>query len=428
MILSTWNERKYDVIVCGAGSAGCAAAWGAARTGARTLLVERLGFPGGTPVASAIHTLDAVYSCRDHSQPVVGGFAAALIEELRRIGGLACADNPPEAFSVNAEHMKVAIGRLFQSTGVELLYHALAIDAVRRGAAVEGVEAALLDGRSRLLAHTVIDCTGDAQIAWFAGAEWQMSDDLQSITYHFRLGNVEPGHTWTELEEACRAAMHRLAPPHLVYGGPWVIRLHEREVSINATRVYGNPLDPAGRTSMEQRAREDMLQVAAILRAGVPALAESYVLAGATDLHVRESRKIVGDYIFSGDDLRVRRTFDDAIAVGAWPIDIHPSDGFSGVHPHKENPPEPYQLPYRCLLPRGIEGLLVAGKPISTTHEAHGSTRIPGTSMATGHAAGVAAALASRAGVTPRSVDVPQLRATLLAQGAILDEAPVPRP
>jgi hypothetical protein len=216
--------------------------------------------------------------------------------------------------------------------------------------------------------------------------------------------------------------MRKLAPAEFIYGGPWVIRLHEGELSVNATRVYGNPLDPAGRSSMERRAREDMLRIAALLRSGVPALRESYVLAGATDLHVRESRKIVGDYVFSGDDIRMGRCFDDAIAIGAWPIDIHPSNGFVGVHPHKESPPAPYQIPYRCLLPRGVERLLVAGKPISTTHEAHGSTRIPGTSMATGHAAGVAAALACRAGVTPRRVDAVELRAVLMRQGAILKE------
>jgi subtilisin family serine protease len=111
--------------------------------------------------------------------------------------------------------------------------------------------------------------------------------------------------------------------------------------------------------------------------------------------------------------------FPDAIAVGAWPIDIHPTDGFVGVHPHKEDPPPPYEIPYRCLVPLEVENLLVAGKPISSTHRAHGSTRQPGTSMATGHAAGVAAALAAKLGRTPRELDVILLREELLQQGAI---------
>jgi subtilisin family serine protease len=163
-----------------------------------------------------------------------------------------------------------------------------------------------------------------------------------------------------------------------------------------------------------------MLRIFEILRANVPQLAESSIVAGATDLHVRESRKILGEYVFSEHDIQAGRRFDDSVAVGAWPLDVHPSNGAVGVHPHKENPPEPYEIPYRCLVPRYPEGLLVAGKPISTTHVAHGSTRVPGTSMATGHAAGVAAALASRDGISPGSVNIAALRRVLLEQGAIL--------
>jgi hypothetical protein len=161
-----------------------------------------------------------------------------------------------------------------------------------------------------------------------------------------------------------------------------------------------------------------MLIVWRILRDGVPALSESYIASGATDLHVRESRKVLGDYVLTEQDILERRRFDDCIAIGAWPVDIHPTNGFVGVHPHKENPPEPYEIPYRCLIPRGLDRLLVAGKPISTTHRAHGSTRVPGTSMATGHAAGVAAALAR---TSVRDVNIRELKRRLLEQGAILE-------
>jgi hypothetical protein len=240
------------------------------------------------------------------------------------------------------------------------------------------------------------------------------------LTYHFRLGNVKPGFTWQQIEDECREAMQRLEPDDLQYGGPWVIRMTDDEVSINATRVYANPVDPSERSQAERKAREDMLRITEILQRGVPALENAYIVAGATDLHVRESRKIAGDYVLNEEDINMRRHFADAIAFGAWPVDIHPSNGFVGVHPHKENPPEPYGIPYRCLLPKGLDGILIAGKPISTTHIAHGSTRVPGTSMATGHAAGVAAALACRDHLKPRDVDVTQLRQELIAQQAIL--------
>jgi len=414
---SRLDGQSYDVIVCGAGCAGSAAAWGAARAGARTLLLERLGFAGGTPVAGMIHTLDAVVSCADNSQVVVGGFATALLQELRELGGLGTLDNPGEVVSFHPEYMKVAIDRLLSHAGVNILYRAPAVGTLLHENRLGGVEAALLDGRAHFAARCIVDGTGDAEIAHLAGAAWQQSDELQAITYHFRLGNVRPSVDWKMLEDAAQKAMQGSG---LRYGGPWVIRLNDHEVSINSTRVIGNPLDPEERTRLEQNAREDMLTIYNVLRRKVPALADSYILTGATDLHVRESRKIEGVYVLTEDDIWSRRRFADNIALGAWPIDIHPTNGFVGVHPHKESPPTPYEIPYRCLVPKSIDGLLVAGRPISTTHRAHGSTRVPGTSLATGHAAGVAAALAAQSGQAPRHVNLSDLRAVLQAQGAIL--------
>ncbi len=419
---SRLDGQQFDVIVCGAGSAGVAAAYGASRAGARTLLLERLGFAGGTPVAGMIHTLDAVNSCVDPTVAVVGGFAAELQAELERMGGMGTADNPEEVVSFHPEYMKVAIDRLLGRAGVTVLYRGTAIGAEVSGGAVRGVEAALVDGRAVFGAGCVVDATGDGEIANQAGAAWQQSEELQAVTYHFRIGNVAAGQTWKLLEEACQEAMRGA---EVRYGGPWVIRLNEHEVSINATRVVGNPLDPEARTELERSAREAMLAIFAILRSRVEALREGYILSGATDSHVRESRKIEGVYVLTEEDIHARRKFADTIALGAWPIDIHPTNGFVGVHPHKDNPPEPYEIPYRCLVPAAVDGLLVAGRPISTTHRAHGSTRVPGTSLGTGHAAGVAAALAVRGGVVARAVDVARVRQELLAQGAILSLQPV---
>jgi hypothetical protein len=336
------------------------------------------------------------------------------------MGGLATRDNPEEALSVHPEYMKIAVDRILLRSGVDVLQQAVVIDAIEHKKTVFGVEAFLLDGRALLKARVVIDATGDAVVAYLSGADSRMDLALQAITYHFRVGNVTPGATWKTLEEDCQAVLRQLGPDNLRYGGPWIIRLTDSEASINATRVYGNPVDPGERSTAERVAREDMLRIFAILRNGVRHLSSSYLITGATDLHVRESRKIVGDYVFTEQDIQERKRFSDVIALGAWPVDIHPTNGFVGVHPHKENPPEPYEIPYRCLLPQGIDGLLVAGRPISTTHFAHGSTRVPGTSMATGHAAGVAAALACRDKISPRNISVRDLQRELIAQGAIL--------
>lgn len=422
MKLSALDGARFDVIVCGAGSAGIAAAVGSARCGAATLLVERYGFCGGTNTAAGVHSLDALRSCRDPSRMVVAGVAADLIEELRSLDGLGPRDNPPETYVVHPELLKIAGDRLLKRSGVQVLYHALVIDAVAEGGRIDSIDAALRDGRARFRAKIVVDATGDGDIAFFAGARYTLDRELQALTHWFRIGNLAYGRNWCEWEDACRQAMQQAFREGAVgsFGGPWVIRMADGEITLNATRVYGNPVDPCALTTAEIEAREQVRCIHQILRQRVPGLDTSYIVSGSTQLHVRESRKISGEYVLTEDDINNQTRFRDAIALGAWPVDIHPTDGFVGVHPHKENPPAPYEIPYRCLVPRDIDGLLVAGRPISTTHRAHGSTRVQGTSFATGHAAGVAAAMCAAAGDATREMNTDALRAELRRQRAIV--------
>ena len=422
MKLSSLDGRKFDVIVCGAGSAGVAAACSAAREGASTVLLERHGFGGGILTAAMIHTFDAIKSCLDNDVTVVGGFASMLLDEVGALGGIVGADNPPEALTVHPELLKVAVDRLLQRHGVTTLFHAPVGGVLMEHDRVTGVEAVLRDGRARIGGLVTIDATGDADLAFHAGVPWTIDSGLQPMTCHFRLGGIAAGPDWQRWEELTRAALQaaHAAGEIEVFGGPWIIRLGPGEISLNTTRVHGNPVDPLGISAAEAAARAQMVRIWEILRRRVPELAQSYILAGAAQLHIRESRKIRGDYMLTEEDIRKGTRFPDAIAVGAWPIDIHPADGRVGVHPHKDDAPVPYEIPYRCLVPQSVEGLLVAGKPISTTHRAHGSTRVPGTSIATGQAAGVAAALAARGGVSPRRVDVTALRERLRAQRAIV--------
>lgn len=425
MKYSSFDGQRFDVIVCGAGSAGVAAACAAAREGARTLLLERHGFGGGILTAAMIHTYDAIKSCLDHDVAVVGGLANELLDEVRALGGYVTDDNPGEALTVHPEMLKIAVDRLLERAGAAVLYHAPVCGVLLEQGRVIGVEASLRDGRARLHGKVVVDGTGDAEIAHHAGASWVMDPELQAMTYHFRLGGIAPGPNWQQWEEITRRAMTaaHAAGEIGVYGGPWIIRMNDAEISLNTTRVFGNPVDPSDLTAAEKAGRAQMLQIWEILRRRVPELAQSYILAGASQLHIRESRKIQGDYMLTEDDIRQGTRFADAIAVGAWPIDIHPTNGRVGVHPHKDEAPVPYEIPFRCLLPQGIEGLLVAGKPISTTHRAHGSTRVPGTSIATGQAAGVAAALAAKQGVSPRRLEAKVLRERLRGQKAIVSAA-----
>ena len=183
-----------------------------------------------------IHTLDAVRSCRDTAVRVVGGFATRFIDQTLALGGGAPEDNPPETLVLNPEHMKVAYDMLLREAGVEVLLHALVIDTKVTEGRVAGLELALLDGRSMVECDVAIDCTGDAAIVYQAEAEWQMDRALQPMTYHFRLGNVRPGRNWKWFEDACREAVEKHASEGFVYGGPWIIRLNENEISLNTTR------------------------------------------------------------------------------------------------------------------------------------------------------------------------------------------------
>lgn len=369
-----------------------------------------------------IHTFDAIRGAKDHDSTVVAGLGQELLDEIASLGGMATDDNPPEAVVVHPEIHKIACDRLLERSGVTVLFHAHVVDVIMTGNAVRGVVAALKDGSARFNAPVVIDATGDGDIILHSGAAFEQSNELQALTYHFRLGNLRGGLKWDELEAVTQRAMQAAYAQGKVqkFGGPWVIRLSSEEVSINSTRVYGNPVDPVEISAAEMEGRTQMLAIWETLRTGVPELADCYILAGASMLHIRESRKLVGEYMLTEEDIFNGTRHADAIALGTWPIDIHPTNGFVGVHPHKHLAPEPYEIPYRCLLPREIDGLLVAGRPISTTHRAHGSTRVPGTSLATGQAAGIAAAMAAGAKIEPRAIDTDELRSTLRQQGAIV--------
>jgi hypothetical protein len=198
---------------------------------------------------------------------------------------------------------------------------------------------------------------------------------------------------------------------------------HEHEVSVNSTRVtrvLGT--DVWDLSYAEWESRRQMRQIAAFLRRYVPGFEKGYVVQSGVNIGVRETRRIVGDYELNADDVLQARKFPDVIARSTYPIDIHNPEG-SGTTLKRVPPGEAYDIPLRCLLPQKVERLLVAGRCISGTHEAHSSYRVMPVSMATGQAAGVCAALAARQGKTPRSISVQEVQGELLRQGANLGDA-----
>lgn len=442
----------YDVLVVGGGNAGCAAALAAARTGARTLLVERYGFLGGTATAAMVGPWMTFHSGSDR---IIGGIAQEIVERLIALGGSPghipdSSDYVPTITPFDPEIHKALLFDLMRESNVQLLLHALVTRAECDDAgAVRGATFATVGGPRTIRALRTIDATADAFVAADAGCEVLRGDErgrVQPSSLMFRLSHVDmaavaayvrehPDQLRSSLPPAARTADSLTAvaglydlwhaaqdagidvPRELV---SFFISPYPDEVTVNMTRVTDiDPLDPDDLTRAEIEARAQAMRLVAFFRARVPGFAHARIAATAAQIGVRESRRIAGEYTLTREDILEARTFGDAIARSAYPIDIHNPSG-SGTTTHRLPAGTSYEIPYRCLVPKRVDDLLVAGRCISTTHEALASTRLTPTVMTFGQAAGTAAALSIAAGVTPRRVDTDALRDRLVADGVDL--------
>ena len=441
---------ETDVLVVGGGPAGLGAAVAAADAGARVVLAERYGFLGGNATAALVmplmsfhtqaHTPErkgaATLLPTDHGpgEPVVAGVLRRLLERLVNAGG-AIPPSLATGYTVpfDPEWFKLIALELLDEAGVNFLFHAFASGVLPGN---EGVVFETKSGPLAIRAKVIVDCTGDADVAVQAGAPCEIgrADGLaQPMTLMFRV---------TEFHRAAFEAYVRENPKEWrgVHGLWALVRRateegkldlpredmlffatpHDNEVSVNSTRVtrvLGT--DVWDLSYAEWCSRRQMRQIEAFLRRYVPGFEDSYIVQSGVQIGVRETRRVMGEYQLNVNDVLGARKFDDAIARGAYPVDIHNPKG-SGTLLKRLPPGEAYDIPLRCLLPRNTQRLIVAGRCISGTHEAHSSYRVMPIVMATGQAAGVCAAIASREGKTPREVSVRAVQRELLRQGASL--------
>jgi glycine/D-amino acid oxidase-like deaminating enzyme len=443
-----------DVLVVGGGPAGLGAALGAAAAGAQVVLAERYSFFGGNATAALVMPLMSFHTQHppaghaaptgtllppDHGpgDPIVAGVVVKLLDRLIKAGG-ALAPSLQTGYTVpfDPELFKLVALELLDEAGVQFLLHAFASDVVG-GNRTEGAVFETKSGPVVIRARSVIDCTGDGDLAAHAGAPFELGRDddglVQPMTLMFRMVEFEreafaeyvrqhPSEwrgvhgLWALIRRATEAGeLHLPREDMLFFATP-----HPREVSVNSTRVTGAlGTSVWDLTFAEWQSRVQMRQIVAFLRKYVPGFERSYLAQSGTTIGVRETRRILGDYQLTGEDVLAARKFDDVIARCSYPIDIHNPRG-SGTVLTRLPPGEAYDIPLRCLLPRGVEGLLVAGRCISGTHEAHSSYRVMPVAMAVGQAAGVCAALAARRRTYPRAVPYRDVQRELARQGADL--------
>lgn len=417
---------EADVVVVGSGSAGATAAITAAREGARVVLVERYGFMGGIST-QVLDTFYGFYTPSDRPRKVVGGVPDAVVERLMERGVALIRPNTygaGDGITYDPTSLKVVWEELAREAGARLLFHTFVVDAVREGDRLAGVIAANKRGLVHLEARVVIDASGDADVAAAAGAPFEGPEDgpVQSLTTTFRMINVN-----TDRARAVRKdELHGLMQAAIDAG----YRLPRREGSVhitpfdgvmatNMTRVMNvDATDAEQLTEAEVEGRRQALEYARFLRDYVPGYERSVLSDVSTGIGVRESRRIYGAYRLTRQDVVEARQFDDGIARCGAPIEDHHASGDTRWEYLPDG--ETYGIPYRCLLPQGVEGLLVAGRCLSADHDAHASVRSMGQCMAMGQAAGTAAALAVRSGSAPRDVGIADLQARLRRLGAVI--------
>lgn len=416
------REIETDVLVCGGGCAGTAAALSAARSGAKTLLIEKAPFAGGIITSVGLPYFDGIADIKSH-RVVVRGIALELLAKTGVCKADAAEIKPHNPTIPNTFEFKVLLDRELQACGPNLsvLFNSFVCDAEASGGRITSIVVANKDGLVRIRPKVVIDCTGDADVAARAGAPTEQSAEVQPLTLHFRIGNVQPTANIGGLCKAALTAAQQRGELPFFYGPGVMFLFAKNEVYVHGVRVPANPTDAADLSRAEMQGRADALAMFHAWKKDVPAFADSYFLEAYPWIGVRESRRLIGQHVLTEKDIMGGRSFDDAIATGCWYLDLHPNKttlGSANDFTPEKVQPAPYDIPYRSLLPQKIENLLVAGRCHSATRGAHASTRVTVTAMAMGEAAGCAAALSLKSKTEVATLDGQKVREALTLQNA----------
>lgn len=444
---------KPDVLVVGAGPAGLGAAIAASRNGATTLVIEKYGFPGGNLTTSMVNPIFTFHDI--NGRQVIKGIAEEIVE--RMVASKASIGHVTDLTFDNAsmtpfdpERTKVVLFEMLEEAGVDILCHTLVTDVQVNDGIINTVIIESKSGRQAICPQYIIDCSGDADVAALAKVPFTIGREedgaMQPATLYFRVGNVKnvelrkwmkdnrnllkDNPTDEEIDSQKAIAFlglnslvdkaiadgdldDEVAPRILMY------ELPNNQFSVNSTRLQNvDATNARDLTRAEIRLRKQVLQVHEFLRKQIGGFSESCIIDTGIQVGTRESRHIKGDYTITEVDILQGTVFNDGIACGTFAIDIHPPKGKQQIFTGSGR--VVYEVPYRCLIPQGVDNLLVAGKTISATHTAFGSIRVMATCMATGEGAGTAAALLNQSKKWTREIDIVRLRKVLIENGQYL--------
>ncbi|MDD5728817.1 MAG: FAD-dependent oxidoreductase [Victivallales bacterium] len=422
----------FDVIVCGGGPAGFGAAVSAARNGAGTLLIDQGNCLGGTATSRLVIEF-AKTAGRN------GGIFKEVIDRMEKLGGITREVGFPSVYVVfDPELLKYVLQGFCEEAGVNILFHTFVESAIVENGSVCGVNIVNKSGSQEIRSKVVIDATGDGDAAVSAGARFEQGEPvthkMQGLTLRIRIGGVDMATAvdWKQVNEQFEKARREGSVNFPYYVTKWLDAgaggLHG-ERTLNLDMVTDTDATDAFQLSRaEIDARKRVWEFINFAKNNIPGWENSYIIDSGSHIGVRETRRIMGRYILTEDDVRKGRKFEDGISRASFSIDLHDPDetapGWEELEEHIRNkscpPGDYYEIPYRCLLPKELGGILVAGRCISADRRAGGSVRIMNTCMNTGEAAGLAAGIAASKGIGPEEIDGKYLRAQLIAAGAEL--------
>jgi len=377
--LTTPVLGEYDAVVVGAGPAGCGAAIALGRSGVKTLLIEKFNCLGG---AWTTGFMNPFFDCHGKS-----GIVKELVDELKAAGHFGGFWD----ISFNYEYMKFILEKKMREANVEVLYNTTFSRTLTEGNTVRGVVAENIEGRFAVLAHTVFDCTGDGSVAASAGCPFELGVDgdykeCQAMTLMFLVGNIPEKYKDGLMIFEKLNAVYEKAGKQIPFRVPYLIPVPNTHFGvIQFTHMYEyNPLNAKALTQATMEGRQQLIDAFEFLTKYDEEFKDLELITSSSVLGVRESRRIIGEYRVSTDDILTGATFDDAVTRVTFGADLHTKSN-KGQHCFQV---QPYQIPLRALLPKGYKGIVVAGRSISGSREAMASYRVTGNCAQMGENAG----------------------------------------